>query len=346
MESTLKDRVTLQDVADKAGLARSTVSRALRGDRRVSAATREELQELAKKMGYQRDPLLSAFASRRRGKVAGSEITTIAYVTNFPRPLMWQDNQIYMRYYQGAVECARQHGYKVEHFWLKERGMTGRRLSQILYSRGIQAVCLPPSPTIGHISLDWSRFTTIAIGFSILRPKLHRVTHHHYGNMELVLRELRRLGYRRIGLGCFAGTSKRTNDQWLAGMLVFQEYHPDMVLRSFLFTDETLPRIPDWCREWKLEVLIGTDPVIFPQLVRAGIAIPGELKFVTISWPAWEGPDIAGTDQQPEALGAAAVDLLVSQLQRGDYGVPRIPITTLVEGRWVPGRSLGRARRS
>ncbi|MGI6786100.1 MAG: LacI family DNA-binding transcriptional regulator [Gleimia sp.] len=48
-------KVTMRDVAEKAGVSISTVSLALRNDERITPETRQDIHTLARKMGYQRD---------------------------------------------------------------------------------------------------------------------------------------------------------------------------------------------------------------------------------------------------------------------------------------------------
>lgn len=63
-------RVTMADVALEAGVNKGTVSRALRGDRRISAETRGRVWETAKKLGYELDAVASGLSSRRTGVAA------------------------------------------------------------------------------------------------------------------------------------------------------------------------------------------------------------------------------------------------------------------------------------
>ena len=46
---------TLRDIAVRAGASVSTVSRALRGDQRISARTRQRIVEIAQRLGYRAD---------------------------------------------------------------------------------------------------------------------------------------------------------------------------------------------------------------------------------------------------------------------------------------------------
>lgn len=62
-------RVTMADVALEAGVNKGTVSRALRGDRRISAETRGRVWKAAKKLGYELDAVASGLSSKRTGVI-------------------------------------------------------------------------------------------------------------------------------------------------------------------------------------------------------------------------------------------------------------------------------------
>lgn len=332
----------MAEVAAAAGVSASTVCRALSSNPQIPAETRERVRTVATRMGYKVDPLLSALASRRRGKVEGSEATTIAYVTKFDTALGWQKNPYYRRLFDGAKARAEHLGYRLEHFWLKQSGMDGRRLSRILYNRGISVVFVPPTPGVrGHLTLDWPRFSSIAIGYSLLRPNLHRASTHHFHGILTIVRQLRRMGYRKIGFCVFKDTSKRVDGQWLAGFLLCQQLLEDISLAYFVFDDRSASRIPAWCQAEGLEVVIGGEPSVLAALRKGGM-FPGKIDYASGSWDDTE-PEIAGLDQRPEEIGAVAVDLVIAQLQRGERGVPAVPFTTMVEPLWRDGSSLRRA---
>ena len=58
-------RTSLKDIATASGMSVSTVSLALSGDLRVSETTRERIREVAKRLGYVRDPILASIAAGR-----------------------------------------------------------------------------------------------------------------------------------------------------------------------------------------------------------------------------------------------------------------------------------------
>lgn len=63
-------RITLKDVAQQAGYTANTVSRALRGDAKLPAATRERICKIADEMGYIRNQLASTLRSGTSHNVA------------------------------------------------------------------------------------------------------------------------------------------------------------------------------------------------------------------------------------------------------------------------------------
>ena len=62
-------RVTLTDVAQAVGVSAMTVSRALRGERRVKPELVKQIQETADRMGYVPDPAARALASQKSNQV-------------------------------------------------------------------------------------------------------------------------------------------------------------------------------------------------------------------------------------------------------------------------------------
>src|SRR4051794_8013672 len=89
------NRVTLRDIARKAGVHFSTVSLALRDHPRIPAETRERLRQLARKLGYVADPLLaslSSYRSKRRGEQFRS---SLAWITNYPTAHGWKQADLF-----------------------------------------------------------------------------------------------------------------------------------------------------------------------------------------------------------------------------------------------------------
>ena len=67
--SRASGRVTLSDVAQAAGVSPMTVSRALRGERRVAPALVDKVREVAASLGYVPDLAARALASQKSTQV-------------------------------------------------------------------------------------------------------------------------------------------------------------------------------------------------------------------------------------------------------------------------------------
>ena len=168
---------TLQDVALRAGVHRTTVSLALRNHPRIPPETRARVQAIAAKLGYRANPLVSALMRSRRSGNAVKHVT-LAYVTNHPTRYGWRPVQHDRPdFFPGAVQKARDLGYKLEHFWLAEPGMTPARFCDVLTARGIHGLIvgrLPPGQTA--LDLAWERFSCVALGMTLRTPQLQLVS--------------------------------------------------------------------------------------------------------------------------------------------------------------------------
>ena len=69
--------VSIKDIAEKAGVSASTVSRALRGDPRISPETIRTVQSLAQKLGYTPSQVARSLVLRRT-RTVGVVVTTVA----------------------------------------------------------------------------------------------------------------------------------------------------------------------------------------------------------------------------------------------------------------------------
>ncbi|MCX7007733.1 MAG: substrate-binding domain-containing protein, partial [Kiritimatiellaeota bacterium] len=237
-------------------------------------------------------------------------------------------------------------GYKLENFWLREPGMTARRMSDILRSRGIEGLLLQSLPqAAGELKLDWRHFAAVAKGLTIARPRLHRVISSHFEDMRLVMQQLQRLGYRRPGLVLDEELDARVDHAWLAAYLLHQhdlpaaERVPALILRA----GQEAKQFGAWLKQRKPEAVLFTGLPVPAWVAALGLRVPRDLGLVHLDWSAEVAP-LAGVDLDVEALGAAAVDLLVGQLHAHEHGVPRREKIVAVSGRWVAGASLHRQR--
>lgn len=336
-------KATLQDVATRSGVHRTTVSLALRDHPRIPAATRERVKAVAAKLGYRINPLVSALMQSRRSGQPEKHVT-LAYVTSYPTRFGWRP-QFHDRpdFFPGAAERVRDFGYKLEHFWLAEPGMTPERFCNILTARGINGLIigrLPPDQQA--MELMWSRFSCVALGLTLRTPLLHHVTENHFDAAWQGMQRCRELGYRRVGfVFSEANDSPRVGDRWLGAFLAQQQQFPraDRISPcSAVPADEQSFR--EWFERVRPDALLANHgrPVL-TWLTRMGRRVPHDVGLIDL---AGDHPELAcaGVYHNPAKLGALAVEMLIGLMHRNETGVPDDQHEISLTGEWRDGKTL------
>lgn len=338
----MKLRISLRDIAARIGVSHMTVSMALRNDPRIPAATRERVQQAARDLGYQSDAVVSSLMARLRTLRAKPAQATLGFVTAWPTRGGWRTVANLERFCTGCASRARELGYGLDEFWLNEPGMTPARLTRILRTRGIRGLILQSLPAAGgKLHLGWEHFACVTKGLTVAHPPAHRVVSSHYEDMQLVLHELERRRYRRIGLVLSDALSVRVDRAWLAAFLLHQNETPpaERVPALITRTADEEAHFDEWFAAHRPDAILFSDQPIPAWLARLKVRVPSAVGLVHLDWSSVVAP-LAGLDSDPEAVGAAATDLLVGQLQANEYGVPRHEKIVAVRGHWVAGTSL------
>jgi LacI family transcriptional regulator len=183
----------------------------------------------------------------------------------------------------------------------------------------------------------------VAIGHSLREPLLHRVTTNRFLAMRVAVRELRRKGYRRLGLAMQQNQDSRVDHQWGAAF-VWEQQQVDPAGRTELMVveeeDWTERRFAKWFQANRPEVILGYEPDrIIGWLERMGKRVPADVGFAHL-WNPDRAGGFAGIYHDPPAIGAAAVDFLVGSLQRNERGLPAAPQTLMLEAGWQDGATV------
>jgi len=335
------NRVTLRDVARAAGCHFSTVSLALRDHPRLPAETRARLRQLAQQLGYVADPLLASLSSYRTARQPVTFRSALAWVTNHPTIHGWKQAELFHQYFLGAEERARALGYKLDVFWLRERGMTPARASQILRSRNVSGLLIAPNPAPGAtLELDWPSFSAVALGYTLASPSLHLVSTHQYRSIKLALQQLMARGYQRIGLVMPDLSDARVDRNWLAGYLVTQQFLPPRQRVPQLFPPAWDDRgFAAWVARHKPDAIVTKNAEVLPALRRLGRRVPEDIGVAFLTLPTVDG-ELSGLDENPREVGAAAADFLAAMIHRNERGVPAMPQRVLIDGTWIDGRTV------
>ena len=252
-------RVTLAKIAERANVHVTTVSLALRNHPRLPKETRQRIQALAKEMGYAPDPMLRALVSYRSNVLKNRTKATLAYVTNWTTRWGWKNVTAHPDFFAGAQAKAKELGYELEHYWLREPGMTQGRLSQILYSRGIHGIVVAShGREMGDaLQLDWEHLSAVKIDYFPHQPVLHNVTNNQCDIIRLAMKKVMALGYRRIGFAMHRGWDHAVDHLWMAGYLVEQQsLQTRERIPAHLFPE--LEPVDRWLNESKSDVFVDS----------------------------------------------------------------------------------------
>ncbi len=333
----------MQNIADRAGVSRMTVSLALRNDPQLPEKTRKRIQELAQEMGYRPNPLVNALMSSIRERHGISSRVGIALIAHDKCRAFHSIK----RFLDGAQSRARQLGCRSDVFWVGDDSLHQQQLNRILKSRGVSGLVISPMFKPGRtLDIEWERFATGAIGYSLASPSLHRAVNHQLHTIRLAMRCLHERGYQRIGLALEQISDERTDHNWSAGFLGHQ-YRCATCKPSIpmLLTDQlTEATFSEWFLTHRPDAIIAGHRVVRDWLANLKLQIPSEVAFALLNRDPTYG-DFAGIDQGPQLVGAAAVDLVIGQLLRNERGIPENPRVVLVEGTWVGGPTVAQRKK-
>jgi DNA-binding LacI/PurR family transcriptional regulator len=327
--------MTIRELAGLLGLSKSTVAYALRGSPMVNAQTREWVQARARELGYIPNPVASAFLHQVRAQRAEGYRGNMVFLTpiKVERPYLTSLQE-------GAHERARELGYGMDVIRVDE--YNAARLTRLLLARGVLGVIIGPlGRAMGHMTLDWSKFAVATYGYSMARPAVHRVVHHHYRSIQTIFRMCRRKGFRRIGLALRNEADMRSDHQWSAGYLEKQhllqksERLAPFLVPTSQFTPE---KIRQWVLKEKPDVVIVHTSECQAYLPAPAKGPPGSFPCVVLD----RKPEdvLPGTDQQFKSCGKLLVDSLSLQIYHNERGIPQTPIVSMMEGIWVDQPSL------
>jgi len=332
--------VTMKDVAQAAGMHVSTVSLALRGSPRIAQGTRERIADIAQRMGYHPNPLVTALMKNRRSPVAKRPVLSAGYLSFEELSPVLREEPIYAEYERGAFAEAERQGLHLEKFKVTTK-MSQCRIDEIMAARGITAVLVSPLPPEMHTAaLTWKNLSAIAIGPTLREPLLHQVMSHYFDNMSLLLRACVEWGYRRPGLCLDMASDERVGGQWEASFLRFQSIK-NQIERVETFKYDTLkPRaFKAWLKRGKPDIILCPRATeIQAALKTFGLRMPEDIALASVS-AARPGGWLSGIVEDGLSAGAQAVTQLLRMIYTNERGIPTHPLKILFSARVYKGGS-------
>jgi len=336
-------RPNMQQIADAAGVSKSAVSLALRNDPRIPEATRLRIQKAADEMGYRRNPVVDSLMTQLRAGRQPNFQANLGLINCSPKKDL-SENHTFRRLREGVLRRTEQLGYGVEEYWLEQPDLRPHRLKQILETRAIRGLILIAALTPDTIHEDytdfWNDFACAVIGVTFLDNQLDCASNDQYLTARDATEKVLKLGYRSPALCLPPDDDALLDDKFSAG------FHS--VVRNLRRPDrhELIPFDPEKpeaavakIRKSGADVVITNKTELYAALKEADVAVPEELGLVHLDWH--DGiSEIAGMRQNNRVVGSAGVDLVVSQLQKNEFGPQEFPKVVQIESVWVDGGSV------
>lgn len=326
--------VLLRDVAAAVAVAVSTASRALRGDHRISAATRQRVAAAAARLGYRPDPVLGALAGyRARSRPRGGR-ETIVFIST------WPPRQAPPAPAPALAERCAALGYRCESLVLGTDPAAQRAAGARLAARGVRGLLLGTGLVQqDELDLPWREFACVSVSGAPAMRLFPSVTSNYAQNLRQVLVQLRDRGYRRPGLVLDHWLMAATRDACLTGWghafaLGGSRPAAPLVLDGSGDRD----RLRAWAERERVDAVIAFSAGLRRTLEAAGLAVPGRLGFAALDAAARGG--VAGILQPREACLLVALDLLAARLRQHEYGPLPQPYAIQLEGVWLDGPTL------
>ena len=337
-------RVTIRDIANKAGVSHATVSMALRNQRKIPEKTRERIKELAKAMGYVPDPALGRLNVYRRFSSEKEIHSALAWIDYWDESAKKAKSPTILQYRRGAEIRAAELGFKIEEFALASGDLSFERFTGIAKSRGIIGLLVPPH-RLGNnrrLEIPWEDFTTVRFGHSGSYIPSHIVGNDQYATAFDAIEKCSKLGFKSVGYYFHHYGEEMTRYHFLGGYMTgCYKYFPDNSIPPFIPTNQDQEKHRElflkWYREYVPEVVITQHSQVYYWLMNEGIDVPKDVKLVHIALPVVTDVRFSGMHQNSIRIGEQAVDLLARLLRHGEYGIPDSPLEVNVKSNWQDG---------
>ena len=331
---------TIRQIAQEAGVSKSTVSLALRGDPRCSTNTVEKVSKIAEEMGYRPNPLVKAnMANMRLGGGSRQLRSILAYFYDYSRGSPYE-----LKSFQGGSKRAEELGFVLEPFSYNEPGLSPKRLLQILRNRNVQGILLGENDSpVMPIEFKFDEFAVAAIGYTVQEPRVDRIGYDHVENMNQLYQDLQERGYQRVGLAIRADFDDRVGHTFIASYLRYQsEQNLSDPLEPYVESKNwKQTSFLKWFRANQPDCIVTVGNEIGPWLAKAKIRIPEDLGVFSIWGDLKEEKlDFSHFHVSVNQLARTTIDVISDQLNSNSRGIPQQRRSILIAGEVVDLNSL------
>ena len=334
-----KANCSLKEIAEKLVISKGAVSLALNDSKKISATTKKSVQDMAKKLGYKKNPLVSRVMSSLKGNRNKAFLETIVLINANIAQDASEKYPIFAEYIKGINEEAQELGYVVYPVWLHEPSLSPKRLCDILTSRGIRGGVI-----IGHINdtilpekfVDvWQNFKFVSAGLRTFNPTLDFISADKFLIARYATEILINRGYKRPALVIDEHIDELVEGRFVGGFLRTQLQLPENA-RIPPFTNVALAMknskiFFDWISKYKPDAIFTVSNYTANWIKSKEVSqeLPSKTKFVELERKSTNDGWIA-IDKNYELVGRLAVrklfELLNTPTRLKDINVPTATI--------------------
>lgn len=313
--------VTMADLARWAGVSKSTVSRALNGDPRISEETRRRVTELARRLRYRPNLMASGLATRR----------TNALGLVIPSPPRTFSNPFYLEFVSGVGDYALGQGYTM--FFTAGDALTSSNEADLpqLVAQADGFILTEPrlgDPRIPRLR-EWEKPYVFlgSLGDAASEDENIWVDGDNAGGVEMVVQHLIELGHRRIG--CIKGAPGyvATENRWTGFLSAMEKAGLAVEPRAIAVADDTeeggreathklLEKYPEMTALFAFNDLMAIGALnalaISEKKVPEDVAVAG---FDGIHFGRLMSPSLTTAEQPIYEMGRLAAELLIKQIK-------------------------------
>lgn len=312
-------KITINDVAREAGVAKSTVSRVLSNNPRISEETKAKVNEVIERLGYKPNVMARNLA-KNQTKTIGV-ILPIDVATSFGNP-------IFIQMMLGISTYAQEKKYFLMYAFGKDEE-EARNIQEFSTNGAVDGIIILRSEENDKVikSLRESNFPFVVIGRPGRETSVLWVDNDNFGATYEIVEELIKKGHERIG---FVSAKKKwtvSKDRLEGYKRALQthgiEYKPELVYHGDDFTEEVGVKAME-------EMLISQLPtaiIATDDLMAIGISkyledkeIKGKavIGFNNTALAEYQRPSLSSVEIYGDKLGYAAAKLLVEYLEDND----------------------------
>lgn len=332
--------VTLKEVAQKAGVSRSAVSRAFTDGASVSESMRRKVEKAAAELGYTPNALASSLTTGRTRLIG-------LVSNNFHNPIFLEVFDLFTR-------------------GLQERGLRPLLVNlsdetepaasvKMLRQYSVDGVVVASStltPAFSHAFRDAKMPVVHSFGRHTSTPQVHVVGIDNVECGRIAARELIARGYKRVAFLGGPESATSTQDRF-QGFLSELALHPDMkVTHSFADAysfNAGRKAMLDLLRDKPAEAYFCGDDVLsigaLSAITDAGFSVPGDIGIIGLNdmeMAGWENIALTTIRQPIRQIISSSIELIVAMLDDPDrYPEARLFPSSVVERATLKPRLAG-----